>query len=267
MDAEAVPFALQAEFRDSEEMLPQCAIAGASRLQIRRRLACFFQPRRIGFAGRRRRRIDLFEIFHRHRRLLRVRTFEIRIEIDRRDAAMADLGDELAHLQAPVAQMHVAHDMPAIGAEQPLQRIADHRRAQMPDMHRLCDVRSAEIDDRGLALPRFGRTQPLILRHCAGTFRQRGIGHIEIDEARPRDLDFGKDRIGLQTQCNLFRNRPRIHLRGARSLHRAVALELRHVRTIGFLDLAEAFRKPFGRERGLRDRAQFGRKARHGAYL
>src|SRR6202000_605523 len=44
MDSETAPFALKANLRDRKEMLPQRAIAWASVLQFRRRLARFFQP-------------------------------------------------------------------------------------------------------------------------------------------------------------------------------------------------------------------------------
>ena len=66
-------------------MPPQRAIAGPAGLQFRRGAARLLEPRRIGFAGGGGARINLLQIVHRHRRFIRIRTFEVGVEIDRRD--------------------------------------------------------------------------------------------------------------------------------------------------------------------------------------
>jgi len=43
--------------------------------------------------------------------------------------------------------MHIARYLPAIGAEQALQAVADDGRTQMAHMHGFGDVGTAEIDD------------------------------------------------------------------------------------------------------------------------
>ena len=244
-------------------MLPQRTIARAAVLQIRGRLARFFEPRRIGFAGCRRRRIDLFQIIHRHRRLRRVWPFEIHIEIDGRNAAMFDLRDELAHLQAPVAQMHIACDLPSVGTKESLQGVADHRGTQMSNMHRLGHIRATEIDDDGLALARFRRAKTRVLRHRDHARGGGIIGHVEIDETRPGDLHLGEDRISLQPRRDLFGDRARILLGRFGRRQRAVALELREIRTIRNLNRTKLRRKPLRRERGARDRRQLGTQRSH----
>ena len=74
---------------------------------------------------------------------------------------MRDLADELPHLQAPIAQMYVARDGPAIGTEQALQTVADHRGAQMTNMHGLGDIGAAiqKRDDFIALIPPFPLVQ------------------------------------------------------------------------------------------------------------
>ena len=138
-------------------MLPQRAITRSTRLQFGRRLARFIEPPLVRFAGRGRGRIDGLQVVHRHRRGFRIGTGERRIEVDWRHAAMLDFGDQLTHLQAPVAEVNVARHRPAVCAVEPLQAVADDSRPQMADMHWLGDVRPAEIDDKRLTRDRLWR--------------------------------------------------------------------------------------------------------------
>jgi hypothetical protein len=196
--------------------------------------------------------------------LFRVRTFEVGVEIDRRELAVLDLGDQLAHLQAPIAQMHVAEDRPAIGAEQPLQAVADDGRAQMADMHGLGDIGAAEIQHRGLAVSGFGRAETNLLRDRADARGQYSIRHVEIDEAGTGDLDLRENRIGLQARRDLFGDRARIDLRLLGGRQRAVALELREIGPVGALHQAQLGQQSLGGERGARDRRQFLGERDHG---
>ncbi len=241
-DAERGEFALQTRFGDAHEMPPQSAIAGPAVLQFHRGAARRLQPGRIGLARRGSRRIELFQILHRDRRLLRVRTFKGGVEIDGRQALDLDFRDQLAHLQPPVADMDIAHHRPAIGAEQPLQAVADHGRAQMTHMHGLGDIGAAEIDQNRFAVGRGRRFR----RRDAGI--QRRIGEIKIDEARPCDLDLGKLRIGLQPRRDPLGDGAGIGFGFLGRRQRAVALELREIGTVGGLHQAEPFVQPFGGE-------------------
>jgi hypothetical protein len=178
---------------------------------------------------------------------------------------MTDFRDQLPHLKAPVAEMDVTDHIPLIGAEEPLQTIADDGRAQMTDMHGFGDIRSAEIDEESLAPARFRRTEPHVLRERNATLRQRRVAQIEIDEARPCDLDLGEQRVGPEARDDLLGYRARIGLGLFRRRERAIALELREVWTIGTRDLAERLRESFRRERTADERAQLGAERGHGA--
>ncbi len=263
MDAEAGIFAVDADFRDFEEMLPQRAVSGPPGLQLGGRLARRGQPRLVAFAGGGGLRKHLLQIVHRHGRLRRIRTGVIRIEIDRRDAADRNLRDELAHLQAPVAHVNVAGDGPAIGAEQPLKTVADDGRAQMADMHGLGDVHAAEIEHHGLAGAGVGCSELRVPGQRDATLRERFVGDVKIDEAGAGDLNLREEWIGFKPRRDLLRDTARIGLGLLGGGERAVALKLREVGPVGAAHLTEGFGQALGRERGARDRAQFGQQRRH----
>ncbi len=265
MHAETFVFAVEAELGDVEEMLPQRAITRSTRLQFGCCLARFIKPRFVRFAGRGRGRIDGLQIVHRHRRGFGIGAGERRVEVDGRDAAMLDFGDQLAHLQAPVAKVHVARHRPAVCAVEPLQAVADDSRPQMADMHRLGDVRPAEIDDKRLALARLWSAETRVPGKGHAACGQRSVGDVQIDEAGTRDLDLGEQRIRLQARRNLVRNRTRIGLGLFGGGERTVALELCEVGTIRPRHLAERRRQTLRRERGSRDRTQLGAERAHGA--
>jgi hypothetical protein len=220
MNTQASELAFQPLLRDLDEMLPQRAIARAPGLQVDGGAARRFQPRRIGLAGGGGARIERFQIVHRHRRVLGIGPGEVGVKIKRRAPFQLDFRDQLAHLQAPVAQMHVADHRPAIGAVKPLQAIADDGGAQMADMHRLGDVGTAEIDHHGarftIPCAGVGRTQPRIARQAIETVRQRRIGDVEIEKAGAGDFHFGECRISLQAACDLLGDGARIGLGGPR---------------------------------------------------
>src|SRR5258706_6961238 len=155
------------------------------------------------------------------------------IEIDGRYGAAADLGDQLAHLQTPVAQVHVARDFPTIGAVQALEAIADNGRAQMAHMHCLGDVGPAEIYDEHLARAGARRTEAPVLRELRNTLVQRGIGYVDIDESRSRDFDFREYWVRSESSNDAFGERPRIGLRLLRSGERTVALKLGEIGSVG----------------------------------
>ena len=188
------------------------------------------------------------------------------VEIDRRDAAQFHFGDQLAHLQAPIAQMHVADHMPAIGAVKPLQAIADDGGAQMPHMHGLGDIGPAEIDDRGAALAGIGRAQPLV----AAPARPRCAASTSSVTSR---LMKPGPAISTLANCGSAFSRAAIFSAMARGLafrkfcrrQGAIALELRQVGPVRGQHLAERRIQPFGRERLAHGARQLGRQRNHGA--
>jgi hypothetical protein len=99
--------------------------------------------------------------------------------------------DQLAELRAPVADVVVANDAGAAEGEQPADRLADHGRTQMADVHLLRGVGRTVIDDPGLAA--LGRSSGGAggERLAAGVGDQPGLerGGLggEIDETRSGD--------------------------------------------------------------------------------
>ena len=55
--------------------------------------------------------------------------------------------DDLAELRAPVAEMVVGNHLVSEEAGHAGEALADQGAPQMPDVHRLGDVRAAEVDD------------------------------------------------------------------------------------------------------------------------
>src|SRR6202035_439332 len=119
-----------------------------------------------------------------------MRSGERRVKIDGRDVPPADLGDQLSHWQSPVAEMHIAQHAPGIGSEESLQRVAYDGRPQMTDMHRFCDIGSAEIDDKQFSDARFRSAETRVGRHVGGPEDKRVVGYVEIDESSACNLHF-----------------------------------------------------------------------------
>ena len=179
----------------------------------------------------RRRRVDLLEVAHRERRFRGVRSREGIVKIRQLRMAVADLGDDKAHLQAPVTQMNVAGDLIAAVPADPLQSIADDGRAQVSDVERFCDVRSAVVEDDFLRLISRGKTELSFVscrRHFTEVCRKEALFDVEIEEAGLYGFHLGEDGI-LRIFSELRRDRVRNHERCLVVLlcarHGAVALE------------------------------------------
>ena len=132
--------------------------------------------------------------------------------------------------------MHVADGSVADEAEQPLQAVADDRRAQVTDMHWLGDVGAAEIQDHGLGRVGLCHAEARVLPLPVGLFGQIGVVEHQIDEAGPRDADFGQTVVASQAIHDRLRDFPRRPLGDAGSTHRAVALELAEVGAVAGRD-------------------------------
>src|SRR5205823_6877380 len=104
--------------------------------------------------------------------------------------------------------MHIADHGPPIGAEQPLQRIANNSGAQMADMHGLGYIRPAKIQHRGFALASFRRAEAYIRGDRTHPFGKNFVTDVEIDESGPCDLYFGENSVRLQPRRNFLGYRP-----------------------------------------------------------
>src|SRR5690349_6606073 len=147
--------------------------------------------------------------------------------------------------------MHIAYDLPAIDAKQPLQAIADDRRAQMSDMHWLRDVGAAEIEHRDFSTPSpsfFGR-----FRQSLQTVLQDTVLQAKIDKAGACNCSFFEQGSLIQPRLYAFGDLTRIGFRELAGCQRAVALKLREVRPVRKLNLPQLCGITFRSERGARD--------------
>ncbi len=75
-----------------------------------------------------------------HGRFLRIRAVEAFVEIGQVRPFLGQRGNQLPHLQAPVAEVGVPHDLVAEKSHDALQAFADHGGTQVADMHFLGDI-------------------------------------------------------------------------------------------------------------------------------
>ena len=106
-------------------MFPERAVARAAGLKLGGGLAGFIEADGVGLAGGGGARIEHLEVVHRHGRRIREGPAVVLVEIWQVGLLALQLGDELAHLQAPVAEMHVADHAVAHEAMEALQRVTD----------------------------------------------------------------------------------------------------------------------------------------------
>ena len=160
--------------------------------------------------------------------------------------------------------MHIAQHAPGIGAEKPLQRVADDCRAQMTDVHRFCDIGAAEIDDEQFSEPRFRSGQTRIGRHVRGPEDKRVVGYVEIDKSRTGNLHLRKDAVVAKSRRDTLGNGARRGFGELRCSERAVALKLCEIGAIGNLHHSKRRIETFFGERPAGGRRQFRNERRHG---
>ena len=119
-----------------------------------------------------------------------------------------------AKLSPPVTQMVVGDHVMSHEAKHSSQSVADHGRADMPDMHWLGDIGGRIIDHKLANVRDLGNAQSIVT-HGTGQARfHPRVVQRQIDEPRPRDLDLATDVI----QLRLFGNRGRDLARGLTQL-------------------------------------------------
>ena len=100
-------------------------------------------------------------------------------------------------MRTPVAEVVVGDRVVAAEAEDPGQRVSDHRRADVADVHRLGDVRRAEIDDDRVGIGDGGDPESFV----AAGGRDRGgeglVAHPDIDESGPDGIAGGGESLGI----------------------------------------------------------------------
>ena len=96
--------------------------------------------------------------------------------------------DQDAELRAPVAEMVVRDHPVSKESVHPVERIADDRRADMPDVHGLGHVGAGVVDDHGMSRAGAGHTQPLVPLDGLQVAGQVLRLEEEVDEPGSRDL-------------------------------------------------------------------------------
>ena len=129
--------------------------------------------------------------------------------------------------------MDVADDLVSEIAVDPLDGFPDDRRAQMADVQGLGDVRAAVVQHHGTggnaSRHAEARLRAHLLQMCREIFRL----HTQIQEARLYRLRRGKHLAALQLCRDILRDeKRRLVFRPGRG-HRAIALKLAQIGTVG----------------------------------
>ena len=159
---------------------------------------------------------------------------------------MLYLGDDQAHLQAPVPQMHIPdHIMPG-KAQDPLDALADDGRAQMSHMKRFCHIGSAVVDDDLFARRDGVSSQAFIQAHAPHIIRHKLTGKLQVEESRFHSLDRLEHAATVfrfpclfQDRRHMLRDHDGCLVIQLRAGHGAVALVLAKIRPVGELDPAK----------------------------
>ena len=167
MYAEIAEILFQRCDRDIDEMAQQSAITLATGLEFGRCGTRDFETGRVCLGLTRCLRVEPGQVFDIDRRFGRIIAVEIRVVIDEVRLLFLQLGDQMPHLQAPIAQMDVRHDRIPAETENTLETVAQNRGAQVADMHRLGHIGSTEIDHH-----RFRRLD----RRCSGALISSDLG-------------------------------------------------------------------------------------------
>ena len=97
--------------------------------------------------------------------------------------------DQHPERRAPVADVVLADHLVAREGQEPHDRVADHGRAQVPDVHLLGDVRRRVVHDHALGRRRGRHAEPVADGHRSHLRGEEGVAEREVDEPGPGDLD------------------------------------------------------------------------------
>ena len=96
--------------------------------------------------------------------------------------------EDHAELGAPVADVVVADNLVAEEPQHPAERVADHGRADVADVHRLGHVRGGKVDHERARLLDRGNVEPRIGDRRRESPEEPIVFDPQIDEARPGDF-------------------------------------------------------------------------------
>ena len=110
-------------------------------------------------------------------------------------------------LRAPVAEVVHADDAVTLELEHAHERVADHGRAQVADVHLLGHVGRGVVDGDDLRDGRGRHAEPRVLERLGRPARERFAREREVDEPGPGDLDRGQ-RSARRRRASRPRARP-----------------------------------------------------------
>ena len=128
--------------------------------------------------------VKLLQVRQGEGRLGRIFSRKVRVEIGKVRLPVLQFRDDQTHLQAPVAQMHVADGVVAEEGIQPLHGFADDGGAQMTDVQGLRHVGAAVVHYNGLARAGFCNAKVGGGAHGFQIGFQERPGELQVDEAR-----------------------------------------------------------------------------------
>ena len=111
--------------------------------------------------------------------------------------------DHHAELRAPIADVIIADDFVAEEGGNAGERVAEHGAANVADVHRLGDIRGAEIDDDAVRLVRALHTQALIAQEVGGPFRDSFGRSVKFMNPAPAIVG-GSHRSDRSYASNIF---------------------------------------------------------------
>ena len=193
---------VELHLRQPDHLLPDGEVVRVAGLELHQFLLRQFEPRRISVTLR----IDqLVEAFH----------LADGIALERRAIEEFLPADEqLAELRAPVADVIVRDDVMTEQTQHALERITDAGGADVADVHRLRDVRRAEVDDDGAWLGGLGVEEVFPTEGGLQRLRDGVRLDAKVEEASAcnfnllaplADIEFGDDIGGELTRVHLPR--------------------------------------------------------------
>jgi hypothetical protein len=136
-----------------------------------------------------------------------------------------------SELRAPVADVVVRDDGVAEETPDARERVAEDRRADVADVHRLCDIRRREVHDEPARCDEW-RAEPIIRGERGKVRADRGGLQAEIDEPCACDLRRLAQVVHLQLRDDLGRELARVCAAGLRELHGHVRLVVAEARVL-----------------------------------
>ena len=157
---------------------------------------------------------------------------EILLEARPLGMALAVLGYHKTHGRSPVPEVNVCIHGFSHFTRYPLERLADYRRPEMPDVQRLCDIRRAVVYNDGLGSFRLRHAGVLVRDYLVHITNEVLVCESHIDKAGLDRLNDFEYALLLQRLGDLLGDHDRRFLIQLRSGERAVALELAQIHSV-----------------------------------